>query len=72
MNAPIGYAISVEHAMELVDAAIVSWRTRVRAEGKAPSREAFFAIVTRASAMDAAGDVEGLLRLVAELKEGMQ
>jgi hypothetical protein len=72
VNAPIGYAITLDAAIDMVDVAIVSWSRRLRAEGKAPTREAFFAIVSRASELDDAGDVDGLLKLVAELKEGMQ
>jgi hypothetical protein len=72
MNAPINYTITLDAAIDMADRAIVSWSRRLRAEGKAPTREAFFAIVSKAGALDAAGDVDGLLKLVAELKEGMQ
>lgn len=67
MNVPINYTITLDAAIDLADRAIVAWSRRLRAGGKPPTREEYYRVIERASAMDAKRDVHGLLRLVAEL-----
>lgn len=54
-------------AMTALDLAFVAWMRRRRDAGRAVTRDEFEAVATRATALDNAGDVDGIGALTAEV-----
>jgi hypothetical protein len=58
---------AVCNAMNALDIAFVRWMRRRRQAGCPVTRDEFEAVATRATALDNAGDVDGIVALTAEV-----